>query len=384
MICLKSCNRTSHIDGVVIHGDYKFWHNAKVVYDNIFQFLKERFPEKIITYELDNTDMFIFDERLPVEIQSTGYKHSDKTVRISDFEQRVESQLRADINIYGKCWFFFDSEFHRYLKGNINRCCSAQFEWMYRYMKDGQLRVYTVSYKGKIEELSTKDLDFIINISITCDRGKEYDRRVLAKNKDIILGNILKFNKFDADEIYKMRKMWNERSIDEKDLHFKQWCTKQNDNRTNLLGHILVNINNLDSINDVFDGNIIMNRGQHSSVILGIFESEGNRTGNRITFVDKYNVVQYFPKYVRKKDKWDKCKNKWFSAKQLEGIIEGKVDYFWYEKLEAEVKKYDNKTQADDKKSKSQTEEDNDVNFEIKSKGQIITVNIRKDETAGW
>jgi hypothetical protein len=31
-----------------------------------------------------------------------------------------------------------------------------------------------------------------------------------------------------------------------------------------------------------------------------------------------------------------------------------------------------------------QEDRDKEVNFEIKSRGQIITVNIKKDETAGW
>lgn len=377
MMGLRNNNRTSHIDGVVTHGDYIFWHNANVVYDNIFRFLKEKFPEKIILYEFDNVDMFVFDERLPVEIQSTEYKHSDKTVRISNFEQDVEGQLRTDIKIYGKCWFFFDSEFHRYLKGNINRCSSAQFEWMYRYMKDDQLRVYTVSHEGKIKELSTKDLDFINKISITCDRGRENDSRILTENKDIILGNILKLNKFNTDEIYKIRKMWNERAIEEKDLHFKRWCVNRKDPRLNLLGRILINVNNLNFINDVFNGNIVMNRGQSSGVILGIFESEGNRTGNRIKFVDYPNVAQYFPIYAKNKKKWDKYKDKWLSARQLEGIIKGNVDYDWWQELD---KEHHNSHTINDE----QTDKDKEVNVEIKSKGQIITINIRKDETAGW
>lgn len=320
-------------DGLVSCNDYIFWCNVNIVFDHIFHFLTDIFPESLITSEFNNIDIFVFGERLPIEIQSTIYHYSEQIPRMSSFEQAVEKQIRENIETYGKCWLFFDSEFYRYLKSHTKKDSSVQLDWLYRYMKLDQLKVFAVNHKGEIKELSKKDFDFISDISVTCKIGKDSDFRILNKNKDIIFENVLKGNRFTTDYIYNIRNIWkNKRSIQEKDSNFKLWCTRQKDKRINLLGHIMLNVNNLNDINDVFDGNIIMNRGQNAATVLGIFDSEGNRTGNRIKFVDRINVVQYFPAYIRNKEKWDRHKGRWLTAKQLEGIIEGKVDYFWYER----------------------------------------------------
>lgn len=45
---------------------------------------------------------------------------------------------------------------------------------------------------------------------------------------------------------------------------------------------------------------------------------------------------------MRNKEKWDRHKGKWLTTKQLEGIIEGKIDYFWYEEYLSKPKIADN------------------------------------------
>lgn len=372
---------SDQVSGVVNHNGYNFWCDVNITYDYIFFFLKDRFPENLIMPEFNNIDLFVLGERLPVEIQSTIYHYTEQIPRMSGFEQSVEKQVRENIITYGRCWFFFDSEFYRYLMSHRKKDSSVQLDWLYEYMKLDQLRVFICSHCGEINELFKKDFDFIRHISVTSKLGEDDDFRILTKNKDIIFENVLKYNGFTTDYIYNIRNIWKTHSKIKgnglklkKEKGFKLWCVKQKNDKIYSLGRILLNINNLNFINEVFDGSIVMNRGQSSAVILGILESEGNRTGNRIRFVDKPNIAYCFPGYIRNKDKWDRCKNLWLTGKQLEGIIEGKIDYFWYEKLESCI----------GKEVKKEEEEDKEVNFEIKNKGQIITVNIRRDETAGW
>lgn len=382
------CNADKKICGVVAYNGYTFWCDVNITFDYIFFFLKDRFPEQLIIPEFNNIDIFVFGERLPVEIQSTIYHYSEKIPRMSDFEQSVEKQIRENINTYGRCWFFFDSEFYRYLRNHTKKDSSVQLDWLYEYIKLDQLKVFVINHRGEIRELFRKDFDFIRDISVTCKMGKDDDFRVLTKNKDIIYENVLKSNGFTTDYIYNVRNIWKATPKQERMGGFKIWCRKQKDDRIRLLGYMMLHINNLNFINDVFNGNIIMNRGQSSATIIGIFESEGSRIGNKIRFVDKPNVAQRFPAYTKHKDKWDKCKDKWFTAKQLEGIVEGKIDYFWYEKLETVARELGNQGQTDDNSSKpssqDRTDKDKEVNIEIKNKDQIITINIKKNEMAGW
>ncbi len=47
-------------------------------------------------------------------------------------------------------------------------------------------------------------------------------------------------------------------------------------------------------------------------------------------FVDHPGISKLFPAYLRHKDKWDEFKGKWLTARQLESIIKGNIDYNWY------------------------------------------------------
>lgn len=74
---------------------------------------------------------------------------------------------------------------------------------------------------------------------------------------------------------------------------------------------------------------------------------------------------------MRNKDKWNEFKEKWFTVKQLEGIIKGYVDYNWYKKFENDI--------GNNKNNEVGKNQDNDknVNVEIKNKDHIITINIK-------
>lgn len=89
--------------GLVTCNEYIFWCNVNIVFDHVFHFLKDTFPQYLITSEFNNIDIFVFGERLPVEIQSTIYHYSEQIPRMSGFEQAVEKQIRAIKEISKNC-----------------------------------------------------------------------------------------------------------------------------------------------------------------------------------------------------------------------------------------------------------------------------------------
>lgn len=62
---------------------------------------------------------------------------------------------------------------------------------------------------------------------------------------------------------------------------------------------------------------------------LGLFDKDKN---NSVGFVDKYNIAQYFPGYLRKKELWDSLRTRRISTKTFYAIIRGEIDYLWYKK----------------------------------------------------
>ena len=51
------------MSGVVEHNGYYFWSNVNVVYDRIWDFLQEKFPDEIIFPELFKVDFVVYTER---------------------------------------------------------------------------------------------------------------------------------------------------------------------------------------------------------------------------------------------------------------------------------------------------------------------------------
>lgn len=109
--------------------EYTFWTYADLMKPFIINFLKERFPGKLIVRELNLIDLSIPEDNLPIEIQAT-------------IVQNVKN-----IVSYHKCWFFFDSELLRSMM-NVGRNMSIKFR---NYMKEGKLKVFTVSHDRIID-----------------------------------------------------------------------------------------------------------------------------------------------------------------------------------------------------------------------------------------
>lgn len=246
---------------------------------------------------------------------------------------------------------------------------------MYKLIKEEKLTVCTIDYKGNIKERNLEDFNFISKVSTTCIVGKDNDKRILEKNKYDILIKILDYYNVTQEELDIMGlEHWKSH---EKGQAFREYMTSTDDNRKKQVGNVFKGMNSLHDVNRLFDGDIIGNHGQTDGKYIGIFESEGIDGGgknnkNRIRFVDHPGISQFFPAYLRNKDKWDEFKGKWLIARQLDGIIKGNIDYNWYKKFENNEDNLNREC--------GQSNNNKDINITIDSKDQTITVNI-KDKT---
>lgn len=372
MINIKD-NDTGIVKCVIYNEEYIFWTYADYIKPYIIDFLKERFPGKLIIRELNMVDLSIPEDNLPVEIQATivQSERSSYHPQYSRFEQLIEKQINQDI-VHGKCWFFFDSELLRSMK-NAGKTMSINMVWFRNYMKEGKLKVFTVRYDGIIEEKIYKDFDFLSEISQTCKIAAKTDDMILNENKMNIYTNIVKTHGFTQDEIDKFYNNWIEycriNKISDKNDNdgFTLFNRKQKDNRSKLYGDILHSIGTLPAINDILGMKHYSPRAKSSAVVLGIFDTEGGISHNNITrFIDRFNICQYFPGYMRNKDAWDKLKNHNLNPRQFESIIKnGTKNYFWYEEDKNNVM-----TESDEKIV-------NNIEFKIEDKDKIVTINIK-------
>ena len=181
---------TKERDGIVevIYDNetYKTW-NLKLAYSIITKFLKEKYQNSLIIPELNKIDLILFDNILndiiPIEIQKTPLNAQNKFSH-TDFEESIRKQLEDNIENYGKCWFFFDAEYLRFLQsGNIGNCISINLTWIVKLMRENTLKVFTIKYDETVKELTTKEFDFLKNISQNCVIGYNNDDRILNRNK---------------------------------------------------------------------------------------------------------------------------------------------------------------------------------------------------------
>jgi uncharacterized FlaG/YvyC family protein len=370
--------------------EYIFWTFAEPIKKYIIDYLKKRFPNKLIVRELNKIDLSIPEENLPIEIQATPVHHFFKdnkrankiSPKYSQFENDIIKQINQGI-VYGVCWFFFDSELLRTMQNSVNRkgsSISINMDWFRKLMKDGKLKVFTVSYNGIIEEKQYKDFDFLSEISQTCSIAAKTDDAILNENKMKIYSNVANMYGFKQSEIDKFYEDWREycktSKIDtEKNDGFRSFLTKQKDERMKLYGSVLMAIGDLPAVNKLLCLKIFENNAKSHASILGIIDLEGgSKNGRNVAtiFVNKSNVCQYFPGYIRNKEIWDKLKAHSLNHRQFENIVKNGINnYFWYEeKSEQKIDIINTNNECYNK----------DVEFKIEDKYKIITINI-KDKT---
>lgn len=324
----------SYVNGI----EYNFWTHADYMKPCIIKFLKDRFLGKVVVRELNMIDLSIPEENLPIEIQATvvttlGYP------TFARFEKDVRDQIDQGV-IYGISWLFFDSELLRSMK-NAGRGMSINMDWFRKLMKEEKLKVFTVSYDGIIEEKQYGDFDFLAYVSQTCPVAAGTDDAILNKNKMKIYTNVRKLYNFTQDDIDKFYDAWRKycdiNNIDRTDRNdkFYEFLRKQKDERSKLYGNVLHDISNLPTINDLLisktakDSTKWIATAKHYASILGIFDVYGGSSHNATTiFVDRANICQYFPGYVRNKEMWDYLKESKMelNRRQFDAIVEGRIN----------------------------------------------------------
>lgn len=291
--------------------EYTFWTHAKVVLPHVYKFLKTNFPDSIILPEFNHTDFVVLQENLPVEVQSTiiyGYNDSEKKgLGHSYFEQMIEKQIKQNIERYGKCWFFFDSEYFRYLQSGTDNSIRTEYKWFIKYVRDNLLYVFIVSHDGKIKEVKYQDLEFLVNAEMDVD---------FDKNKIMILSNVINGHGYTSKEI---REFVDEKRLLQDKNAFVNWLRKKEQSeRKKVLGYVLQSITSLNHIDDFFlrkNTNWIQVQGTAS--YLGILQFENNKW----FLQDKYNVIQYFPGYNKNKLFWDSIRDKRFTRDELKSLV---------------------------------------------------------------
>lgn len=362
-------------NGVVkwVTGDkeYTFWTDANYVKPFIIDFLKERFPGKLVARELNLIDLSVPEENLPVEVQATSADSTDNRPKYSELEQNIEKQINQNIKSYGVCWFFFDSELLRAMK-NACRNMSINMVWFRNYMKEEKLKVFTISHDGVIEEKTYKDFDFLSKMSQTCLISAKSDEMILNDNKLKIYANIMKAHDFGQDEIDKFYEDWRkyckQNKVDGKNKNkmFKLFLNKQKGDRAKLYGYILRAMGNLTAINDILGLKNIKYEAKFLASVIGIFDVIGGGTGAITTLVNRSNICKYFPGYLDNSKTWDKLRGHSLNTRQFENIIKNGIgNYFWYEDYKNDVVK------------ESGQIGDKGVIVTIENSDQIITVNIK-------
>lgn len=322
--------------------DYIFWHDESIVDDYIHKFLKSKFPGCLIIPEFTMIDWFVIDENLPIEIQSTIIKVG-VTPAHSYFENKIRQSLEQNISIYGKCWFFFDDAYLRYLQNDIEKNISINLDWLYKLIKANKIRIFTVTYDGKIEEKKHEDFEFIGKFSGTCILGECQDSRILQKNKALIFNNVLKSNDITSDEIIILRKRLLNIKHDQKlsrgaFYNFGKYCDSDKDK---LICKIYKSMGDLELINKGLDCNYIEENVVPTHVLyyfdlLGLTEYLYGANKYMIRrFIDIDNISTYFPGYLRNKEKWDYLKDSKtkLNTGQLYAIIARKVNPLDWKKL---------------------------------------------------
>lgn len=327
------------INGIVRKNEYIFWKDVSVTYDYIFNFLYNKFQNAIIIPEFDNVDLFIIDENLPVEIQSTTIHSRDSLPVHSQFEDKIQRQLTQNIVNYGRCWFFFDENYLKYFQNDIAKNSSINLDWFYKFIKDDKLTVFTCSYDGNIIERTIKDFGFIARYSNTCKLAEESDSRILTRNKAKIIKNVFNYYGITTQEIIDIRHSFKERNRDKDPSYLVSWLLRKERNvREKNIGNIYMAMHSLDTINAGFGCNIDnpSDDVSHYLNILGLIERiEGNNQNATRRFTNKMDIAKYFPEYIRNKEKWDfliDSKTK-INIRQYSAILSGKINPLDWKRL---------------------------------------------------
>lgn len=312
----------------------KYWLAEEVV-QYIINYLDKIFPESIIIRETNGkVDIMILDKNLPVEIQSTTA--TKNRVRVSTFEDNIRRQIEQNIEISGKCWFFIDENFIKFLNDTTNRNISANLDWLYQLWKSEKVKIFTITYDGIIRELIKTDWKFLTKMSNTCKLSVDDDYRILQKNKSRIIFNVLKSFEFTTKEISEMYNSFLSKN-DRKKYYskFENYLRRNDTTKRELLyANVISSAYFINNLNDALHRTIEeKNMDRHlvqRGALLGLFERNEVYTNDshlRIKFLDKYDIAKYFPGYIKNKEMWDYLKTRYLSRNEFYGVVTGTYSY---------------------------------------------------------
>ncbi len=334
IIIEEQINESSGIVEIIINDIvYKTW-TVKHIRPLVINFLKEKYSDSLVVREINRIDLILIDNQsediLPVEIQRTPIS-SSKTFSHTLFEGSIRTQLDINVESYGKCWFFFDSEYLRFLQStDVGKTTSINMTWLVKLMKKEKLKTFVIRHDGEVRELTTKDFDFLKGMSQICIIEHDGDERMLDRNKLKIYRNVIRGHNFTQEEITKFESDFDNRNNSEYKVVSRDYYINSNNEKCKLYGKVIKAIGNLLILNNVLS---CTSEGKEKraifGVVVGLFEMNdfhGNNNNSRIQFVDKFNIAQYFPGYLRNKEMWKYCKKEQrvFTMNEFRGIVEGR------------------------------------------------------------
>lgn len=294
---------------------FLFWTNAKTVFDFIWGYLLNKFPDDLLMPEIDRVDILNLSKNLPIEIQSTIVYFSEKTARINHalFYSHITSQIKPNIEKYGKCWFFFDWEYFNFIKDGLGKHNKFNPFTFFNQFDPDSLRVFLVRFNGDIKEIPLKEFEHL---------AEGNDTNPVEENMKIFY-EVLKHYKFTTNEIKKYRDEYLMEG--HKHHHFRIWLqVRKGNDRAVLLGNIINGLMRLGDINLLFDRkkkpfkNWITYTSSAARALGIIFYNQETR---KYGFSDHFSICKYFPAYQQNKAFWDDLNGKSLNIKQFNEIV---------------------------------------------------------------
>lgn len=296
---------------------FRFWTNAGVVFDHVWNYVLKEFPDDILVPEVDRVDIMNLSKNIPIEIQSTvlTYTKSESKVKInhSQFFSHVTITIKSNLAQYGKCWFFFDWDYFDYIIDGLGRGAKFNLQTLFEQFEPDCVKVFVVRSNGDIKELKSTDYQLTASDEET----------ILYKNRIKILKEIFQQFRFTSTEIKEYRDIYFEETH-QKD-RFLFWLQSQKDDeRAYLLGKILSAANRLGDINTILDRkkrsfNTWFTYTTYAARALGIIFYD-NMT-KKYGFSDLFSMCKYFPAYQRNEAFWTSLNGKKLNRRQFNEIV---------------------------------------------------------------
>jgi hypothetical protein len=222
----------------------------------------------------------------------------------------IEKQIKQNIERYGKCWFFLDSEFLRYLTSHVSKANRLNLDWIIAFLQKDLLATFAINYNGEIRRIYIDDFE---SIRTSTNRDK-------FKNNEIsILSNVLYGYGYTNNEI---RSLVRNKGLSQDKGALINWLKKKDqDERAKKLGYILqIMSGSLEDVDFLFGRESFdWGRASFAATKLGILRYEDKLW----SMEDYYDINNYFPSYVKNKLFWDEIAHRRFPTDKFKFMVKG-------------------------------------------------------------